>query len=454
VAFAAFLISAILLGATCVAVARLAQAWADRFWLLIAAFLLQLGFITSILSPLYALTGRNWLRVQAIVLLPIAVVIYIWRPRRAGVTASRPASASSRSKTFLLAILLIAAMIAISGVEKFLLPVSNIDDRNYYASRAAYWIQNQSALHYSTHNDRQVMFPISAQLPFFWPLLFTRAEAPAQFVYWLAYPLLALAMYALLREMNQSSTVAAVGAMLLCLTPQVVLTTRGAHNEHWVTLCTLGCAFWCVRAWRNQGTAPLDFILAALFATLAAAQRITAIPLLPAVLLLPFLVGASRGKLRALATMSLTIVIAIACSGWLLTIVENTRHFGHPLGPSAIRARHSPDYSKRTIATHLARFVLVLLDPPALPTASLRDAYARGATKVLEASNTAKSLRYETLQDDWPGPYIVRPTPFAEFYSLPGLAILPALCAAIFLAMRDIRATSPHMRLRPVSLLA
>src|SRR5204863_8887929 len=79
----AFLSSAAMLGFTSAAVARGDGDWRDRFWIFVAASILQLGLITSILSVFHALTPAYFLVCQG-VLLAIAVVIWVRARAREG----------------------------------------------------------------------------------------------------------------------------------------------------------------------------------------------------------------------------------------------------------------------------------------------------------------------------------------------------------------------------------
>jgi hypothetical protein len=423
----AFALSAGLLVATSWTAARLSSNHRERFWIFLAATFFQLGTITSILSVCHALTPRLFLLLQAL-LIPAALWMYLRRrPLAAPVPRITP--------IIILCVMPIALMVLLTGIEKLALPVSNFDDRLYYASRAAYWIQHQSALHWPTHNERQVIFSITDRLPFFWPLLFTRTESSGLMGYWLAYPLLAIGMYTLLREMELTRPVSAAGALVLGLTPQVLLQTSGAHSELWVTLFSLGCAFWSMRAWQNHGRYSSHFLWACLFAALAAATRLTALPLILSALLLPFILGSPR-KLRALIASFAGLTIGIIFSGWLLTLVENTRHFGHPLGPTAIRAYHSSNLSSQQLATHTARFLITLLEPPVLPSDRSAQDLSNSFHDALHNLNLDRPLPMEGITSQWPGRYRIEIHRFAEYYSLPGLLWLPALILAVLCARR------------------
>jgi hypothetical protein len=422
-----FVLSAVLLITASWSAARLISNRSERFWIFLAVSFFQLGTITSILSLFGALTPRAFLLFQAL-LVPIAVWMFL-RPHQTRAPKQR------LTPLILLCFTPIALMVILTGIEKLALPVSNFDDRLYYASRAAYWMQHQSALHWPTHNERQVIFPITDRLPYFWPILFTQTESAGLLVYWLAYPLLAIGMYTLLREMDLSRPISAAGALLLCLTPQVLLQTSGAHSELWVTLFSLGCAFWSLRAWQNHGRRPTDFLWACVFAALAAATRLTALPLILSALLLPLLLS-SPHKRRALLASFTGVLIGIVFSGWLFTIIENTRHFGHPLGPTAIRAYHAPTYSPRQLATHAARFVVTLLEPPMLPSDQSAQESSRAFHAFLENLNLHRHLPMEESTSHWPGPYRIQVHRFAEYYSIQGLFWIPALILAVLCAKR------------------
>jgi hypothetical protein len=344
-------------------------------------------------------------------------------------------------------------MVALTGLETLYLPVSNIDDRLYYASRAAYWMQHRSALHFDTHNQRELIFPITDRLPFFWPMLFTRTETPGLVVMWLAYPLAAIGMFSVLRQMGQSQVVSALGTTVLALTPQILSQTTGAHSELWVTLFGLGCVFWLARAWRNDRPMSPDFVWLGIFAALAAASRLTALPLLASVLLVVLLITSAR-RWHAMVACAGGILIGFILSGWLLTLVENVRYFGHPLGPTAIRQFHAPTYSSYQTSVHAARALATLLEPPIVPSDELAQQIAADYARVLSALGLNRPLPMEQESSPWPGPYRIEAHRFGQYYSLPGMLWPIALLSAMALAIIDVKRTWPDIRLRPAALLA
>src|SRR5688572_6858041 len=193
---AGLVISLSLLVATAVLVARrLGRTAPERFWIAVAAGMLVIGAGVTLLSLFRQVTPVALLIFQAVVL--GGVVTFVKRATNGPLRRRRR---FSRMQKFLIAA--IAAMILLTGFEQLFLPVSNIDDRNYRASRAAYWLQHRSILGWQSHNDRQVAFPPGGSLPFFYGILFTRNEAAGLLMTWSAYPPAATGMYFLLRSLR------------------------------------------------------------------------------------------------------------------------------------------------------------------------------------------------------------------------------------------------------------
>ncbi|HEX8521666.1 MAG TPA: hypothetical protein VF669_05365, partial [Tepidisphaeraceae bacterium] len=441
---ATFLLSAGLLGATSYAVARIGRNAGEQFWLFVGSGFCELATVTEVLSWLGALTPMGFLLAQLLVLLMVSPLLLRKLEKREPVQFR----ATWSMRLMLTAMLLMAA---VTGIERFVLPVSHIDDRMYFASRAAYWMQNRSALHFDTHNQRQIIFPIGATVPFFWPLLFTRSEAAGQLVFWLAYPLLGPGIYLVLRQVRASRVVATTGALLLMFTPQVLAQTRGAHSELWVALFSVGTAYWALAAWTSEHQRVRNLALAAVFATVAVSTRITAMPLLVSVLIMPMVIGA-RGRGRAFAGAVAGLILGIVLSGWLLTLIENGRVFRNPLGPAPIRRLHTADHGLRQLTVHTARFLVTIYEPPLLATHDAVAAYPQEVNRLMERLQLGVPLPGEG--DRWPGPYVQTADVFPQYYGVVGYALIPALAGAWVLAVRDAAATFPRVRLGAVGILA
>jgi hypothetical protein len=344
-------------------------------------------------------------------------------------------------------------MMLLTGLEKLFLPVSNIDDRMYRASRAGYWLQERTLALPDLHNDRLTAFPPGGSLPFFWAILFTRDEIAGQVAMWLAYPLVAAGLFVLLREARLSRAASVLGALVYCFTPIVLLHTRGVQPEQWFALFTVGCGFWVLRAARGRRCAAVAAVgWACLFAVLAVNVRATALPLVVMVLLLAPLLAKGR-RLRATACGVAGGAVALAFSGLGLILVNNVRLYGAPFGSPSFRRVHTSDVSLRQLRTHAGRAIVVLMEPPLLTSERARRGWEDLSNRVLDGLGADQWLPHE--EEVWPGHWVPQAKRVAENYSLPGWLWLPGLAVALAGALwRFARRPGGRFRWRPAPLLA
>jgi hypothetical protein len=441
-------ISLLLMLAVCRAWARRAGRTAgEQFWVGVVAAGLQLGTIAVALSALQLVTPIAWLAAQAVTLAATLLVT------RRGQSPAAPGGgllgetfATTATKLAALAVL---AIVLLAMAEQFALPVREFDDRMYHGSRAAYWLQHRSVFGYTTHNERQVAFPFGGELWFLWPLLFTRSEAAAQLGFGVALPLCAIGIYWTLREAGASRSAAALGTVAFCFAPMVLYHTRGIRTELWAALYASGCAFWALRAARDDGRA-IDFLLAGACFGLAVNVKATMLPMMLGLAVLPWL--ARRDKGYAAAAVVAGAVAGLVFSGFVATAAYNWREHGHPLGSRTFQEVHRADVSRTQVRTHAARFLLALLDPPAAPTPAVRDALERTGARLARALRADAPLPHE--EKPWPGTYAYRVPAFGGNYSLAGFVWAPLLVVALVLAAWDVARTWPAVRLSPPALAA
>jgi hypothetical protein len=437
-------ISGLLLLAIAIHLARgLGSDARSRFWIGIAAAWLSVGAVVTVLSPFHAIRPGFFLLGQAILL--IAAVLVLRRRRATGA----PPSARGRWPRIVLAALL--GIMVLTGFEQFFLPVSNIDDRNYRAARAAYWLQDHTLILHDLNNDRDIAFPPGGSLPFFWAILFSRSETAGLIATWLAYPLVACGMVTLLREMKLSRAISLIGALVLCFTPIVLLQTRGLAPEMWLVLMTIGCGFWCVRAFRSRAIAAGAIAASSIFAVLAINVRTTAIPLLVIVLIFALLLPGMNRR-RALAGAILGGMLALVFSGLGLILLNNMHEFGHPLGSSAFRHVHEADFGPVQLRTHFGRMIVALIDPPLVPDLRWRIRLEDFDHQLLRWLGARNQLPME--DQPWPGHWSPQVKPFAENFSIPGMLWLPALIVALLGAGYRIMFSRRSIRFTPPQILA
>lgn len=458
-----FLLSALLL-----ALVSLAAAGAtsdnprEGFWIALAFVAMQLGTITALASLVTQLNSAGWIAHQAALSLAILFVLPKLgrQPPRAILEASRKIglawlsalrlSVSSLSPGTFWSLCVIAAVL-VSGAMQLLVPISGFDDRMYHASRVLYWIQNASALPFTTHNDRQVVFSFGSELFFLWPILFTKTELVGRVVFWLGYPAAGLGLYVLARELGIGRAISAAASLVWLTTPIVLQYSVGLSPEPWMTVFVLGSAFWTVRAAKSPGSAGKYFFLAAANIMVALGIQFTALALIPAILLIPPLI-LPRHKLLAYRSIALGLLTGLLASGIFLTLGPNQLNYGNPFGPVSMRQVHTADLSFVQIYTHTVRLPFLLLEFPVVPWIGAREGLANWGNGVIALLGADKPLPLENSQA-WPGTFAFSVPQYGSRFSLAGIAWLPVLAFAFVQLIREIFRRFPAAQVSSLSIL-
>jgi hypothetical protein len=430
---AMFATSAALLAYSSLAIGRrFGRTLSDRFWMFLAAAVLQIGAIVVALSPLHSVTPVWLLLVQLIIALVLALTIRMPPVQRSIWPSVRALLRGSRRRVLLLFIALCLAL----GRVAVEMPIHTFDDRMYRASRAAYWLQHHSLLPWPTHNDRQTAFPFGAELMFFWPVLFTRSELAGRVAFFAGVVLCAIGLYAVMRRARVTRTGSLLGVLVLLATPTFVRLQDGLYPEVWLSLFALGAVYFALRAAAEPVRATRHLVWVGVFLALAVNVKTTALALAPAILVLPWLIPAGRSRLRGLLSVLGGAVAGAALSGLAFTLVNNVLQEGHPLGPPGMTAAHRAQVSPEQLRTHATRFVVGLLDFPVLPIERARRSLGDAGNHVLRALGADQPLPGEQAGSTWPGPYTFGVGPYATRFSLGGLLWLPSLVIAAVLIVR------------------
>jgi hypothetical protein len=120
------------------------------------------------------------------------------------------------------------------------------------------------------------------------------------------------------------------------------------------------------------------------------------------------------------------------------------RDFGHPLGSRDFRHVHSAELTSQQVRTHLARSLVVLLEPP-VASAALEQAWEGFDARLLHALHVDRALPME--DQPWPGRFFPAVKPWAENYSLLGMAAVIAMIICFAAAIR-------HRPREPVPIIA
>jgi hypothetical protein len=439
----AFALSFLLVFASSAIVARaLGRSFGENFWLFISTVALQFGAVGSATSLFGHLEPWSWLLGQAILcalLLPVS-----FRGQGPGLTLSAVAPGQ---RGWLLSCVAIAALITLSALKVWRVPLCGFDERMYHASRVLYWIQNHSLLPYPTQNDRQVVFPFGSELFFLWPILFTKTELIGRLVFWLAYPASAIGLFLLVRELGGGAGLSLLTVLAFVSTPIVIASSLGLKPELWLTVFALGTAFWAVRAFSTRNASDHALLSIGIFSMLTVNVKWTGLALVPAVLLLVF--WRSGDRLRNAGRVLGGMAVGLLLSGLAVTVSSNLARYGRLTGPEAFGRVHESTGGPRESYVNAVRLSFTLLELPLVPESRFRRTLSRRGNALVAWLGAGTSP--EELQEGWRGPYAWELPREARWYSLPGLLWLPLLGVGLGILVRDLFAF-PGL-LRPVSMV-
>ena len=215
---------------------------------------------------------------------------------------------------------------------------------------------------YTTHNDRQIVFTFGGELFFLWPLLFTKTELIGRMVFWLGYPLATTGLYLLLRALNVNRNASMIGSLIFA---------RHANCYAkccWLKARPMAC---CVLTGNSflDGSKPVEilnkltgiYFWPVYFSMLSINVKFTALGILLPVLFLPLFLGRNHGKLLAIGSVVLGIIVGFLTSGLVIVVSFNLVNYGHILGPEAMRQVHASDLTLIQIYTHAVRRPFIVI---------------------------------------------------------------------------------------------
>lgn len=433
---------------------------ADRFWVFVAALMLQVGAITGLTSLVHQLTPAGWLLVQVVFL----GVTLRWaggaRPDWQGGRAAWArlhsgcvSFASELSAWGAMALLSVCVLLLTSLALQMALPIEDFDDRMYHASRVIYWIQHQSVFPFETHNLRQTIVPFGSELFFLWPVLLTKSEVVGRVVFWSALPLAAVGQYVLLRALHLGKTAALVGVLILISTPRTMLSAVGLRPEIWSVLALLGLAYWAVSLGSETERAKHRCFYLGVFAVLSINVRSFPVSILPSLVLVIWWAGGRQSFVERLKAWMGGLALAGVLSTLIIPLGFNALQYRDPLGPQEVQRVVRADLSWQTAYTHAVRFASLLLELPDVPASvETRDQISGSANRLIAMAGAGVPLSGEAGRP-WPGPYKYELPVHATRFSLWGLLWIPVSLAGLVHLLRRWRSGRPTPALAPVAVL-
>lgn len=418
-----------LIGSSIAFARALARPGVDRFWVAIAAAVMQMGVVATVASCFRGYDGGPVLALQ-VPIVAGAIILARWR-------RSRPLGPGLRlgavvGGDWVCAALAIAVVLflALSGVRQGVTPIWGPDEGMYHGPRIAYWLQHRSIFVYETPNDRQMVFPFGAELIASWPLLFVKAEWLARMAFWLCFPAGAAGVWVVARTIGAGARAAMVGVLLFVSTPTVLNYAESLKSDAWLPVFTLGAAYAALRPRAMDERPGVRFLLSGVFLGLAINVKTTALALLPGLVFAAFLDLEPRRVARGVFGLCAGVLLAAATSGLGLQLGTNMVRTHNLLGPRDLRAIVQPDRSLEQMWAHTVRTPLYLFELPAVPAESVRLWLESRGEDLSQALGAAQRLPTE-VPDMFPGIFKVHVPRVAERYSLGGMLWLPALLVGV-----------------------
>lgn len=347
------------------------------FYLLSLSNIILSGYVLGVFYLLNQVFG--YLAIHALL---FALAIFLWmrrgRPSLWGPLAGMRGALSARA--FKNAVIqhpdlaALAAGMAFFYVFSFVLgvtvPPNNYDSLSTHLARVGYWLQFGSYLPWPTYSLTQVIYPLNAQLPIAWLVLFTGGDRLAAFPQWVSVLVCGLSAFGIARLLGHGlrpalfAALITLGFPLLVLqssTPQTDLVTAGYYAAA-VYLLVLGI--------EKRDLPALGLMILAV--GLGAGTKKSFLLLMPGFVVLAGLVGWQVGRdfIRRAWRWGVAAVLVLAVLGASYIII-NLRAFGQPLGPqgytTVLFGQTDPASLIGRTLVNTPRLVYQALDPSGLP---------------------------------------------------------------------------------------
>lgn len=400
---------------------RFGRSGAERFWIVLASAVFQIGGIAVVLSLFNQLAAVPWMVVHGVIAL---VALWLLRksiPTSSWISTNLRFQSQPWTGVEIALAFLIAAVTVLTFVLQWITPIFEGDEKMYHASRVLYWMTNRNIVPYPTHNDRQTVLQFGSELFFLWPVLLTRLEWVARSVFWLGVPLAIVAQWLLLSALRVSRVVSLGTVLMVMSTPLVTNYAPMLKPEMWSIVFFCGLLWWSIKIVASQQNSATDYFwLAVYFVLCLNIRSVEMVLLVPLVLLLW-----SRGR-KSVGPFVAGLLMALVLSGAVVPLAFNWKNSGNPLGPEPMRKFHASVLSVELVETHTGRFFLNLIELPAVPGSVGLAAWNGWFRKVGEVLGANRILAGEK-RTGWPGYFEYNQLELAHRFSLGGLLWLMAM---------------------------
>ena len=304
----------------------------------------------ELLSPFHAIGAAGYLGCE-IVATGVAVTLWL-RAGRPRPKLPRPGVGALRRHPI---VVVLGSAVALALLFELFLAITtapnNWDALTYHLSRAAAWYQNGSLGFFAAHTSRENFLPGNAEIQILYTMVFTHGDRLAALPQFVAEIALLVAIAGIARRLGFGRANALFASLLFATLSEVVFEATTAQNDLVVSAYVVAAAYFIL------GRSRSDLLLVAVAVGLGFGTKLTAAYALPVLGLLAVLTLPRR----RVATVAVASVVAFAALG-ALVYVEDTVHYGSPLGPASELAGFEPQVTPGNAVSSTARTLYRFVD--------------------------------------------------------------------------------------------
>jgi len=222
----------------------------------------------------------------------------------------------------------------------------NCDSMTYHLVRMAHYLQQGSLDNFEANYWAQVVHPKSSTILLLYSFLASGGnENLTQGIQFLSYWIVAVAVYGITRNTGQSRTAAIFAALCFALLIECLMQASTTQNDMILAALTATAVYFSYRC--RGPNHRIGTLWVALSIGLAAGIKASFFLVLPVILMVVY-ANQPRGsshpmKTRLIHRFNLGLLILVF--GFIFTLpsgyLENSRIYGHPMGPERIRKIHT-----------------------------------------------------------------------------------------------------------------
>ena len=200
-------------------------------------------------------------------------------------------------------------------------PPGNYDSMTYHLARAGFWKQYQSIDHFYTRAEIQNQNPLNAEIGLLWIILFTNSDNIAFLSQWLAFIIILIALYKLLRRLSYSRTVSILTVFLFASFDIVILEAYTTQNDLVITAFIALSIFFIIRSLEDEKINLKYIIFSGFAAGIFIGTKGYSYLFIPGIIIFLFLFGRNNRrklyKILLLFAFSLVGVILFSSYGFI-----------------------------------------------------------------------------------------------------------------------------------------